>query len=202
MKPFLARLRRLLPLPALLLLAAAAQAERRTPDGLLEAYHNLDRAFLDGDRLSAEEWDAQSFDSGSATVLRQLSLNLYREDALHASGTYWVRIYDDSGPSGSPGTNAVATVTHSQPIASLAPSTDHVQTFFELSVPLVPNRRYYVVVGTHHAASGLRWGFTNDPVGANGFPSIFTFTSDAGKTWRTPFTNALPQRMTVLGDDD
>ena len=157
---------------------------------------DLSKVYFGADSLSATEWDAQAFNSGSATHLVSVTLNLFRDEA--ASGTYWVRLYDQSGPGSNPGSTPVATLASELNIADLSPGSENVVGFFCVGVNLQANRNYYIVVGTDTGATGLRWGFTNDPLGARGFPSLFSFTPDSGASWRLTWT-PLPQRMRITG---
>jgi hypothetical protein len=168
----------------------------------VEMSNNLERVYFGRDIISESEWDAQSFDSGSARELKRVTLNLFRDPAVSPSGTFWVRLYAPTGVDGAPGTNALATIAQDQPIAALDSWFENTVTYWGLEIPLEVNSPYFIVVGADAGATGLLWGYTNDPVGANGFPSLFTFTGDGGVTWRTPFMNALPQRIRVVGDQD
>jgi len=165
---------------------------------------NLDRLWFGSDRLTDLDWDAQTFNSGECRRLRRVVLNLYQRTrpAVAATGNFWVKLYDSSGPNGSPGPGPVAVLAEPRPIADLPSDTGHQVVLAGLSVPLEPGTRYFVVVGCDSGALGLAWGFTQDSVGALGFPSIFTFSADAGVSWQVPFMNALPQRMKVVGDPD
>lgn len=170
--------------------------------GLVEPSNNLERVHFGRDIISESEWDAQSFNSGSAQKLRGVLVNLYRDPMVTAAGTYWIRLYAADGVDGAPSTNMVASITEGRSIADLSTDLNNVETIWWLSIPLSANTPYFLVVGADAGASGLLWGYTNDPVGANGFPALFTFTGDGGATWRTPFMNALPQRMRIIADPD
>jgi hypothetical protein len=159
--------------------------------------NNLGKAFFGADAISATEWDAQAFASGTVTNLTSVTLNLFQKDG--AAGTCWVKLYAQSGAQGTPGTNVVATLATGLSISGLSTNTDNTITIaLSPSVPLNPGAGYYIVVGADAGATGLQWGYTNDPLGAPGFPSSFSCTSDSGATWRAPRIS-LPQRMQVTG---
>ena len=191
-------LSRLVAATALLLSVWTAAA------GPLTLADNLDRNWFGSDRLTNLDWDAQSFNSGEARQLKRLVLNLYKDSrpSVAVAGNFWVKLYDASGPGGSPGTNAVAVLTDGRPIADLSVDRASVVDFDNLSIALEANARYFVLVGCDSGGMGLLWGFTQDSVNAIGFPSIFTFTADSGANWQLPFLNALPQRMQVIGDNE
>jgi hypothetical protein len=184
--------------PYFLFAAGLAVAGLLTSQGGIQPdlANNLAKPYFGADTLSETEWDAQAFNSGLATQLLTVTLNLFRQ--ANATGTYWVRLYDQSGPNQQPGTNLVATLASGCRIEELSSSSDHTITLSP-AVALVPGHEYYIVVGTDPGAWGLHWGYTNDPVGAMGFPSRFCFTPDGGLTWRLNWT-PLPQRMRVRGD--
>jgi len=157
---------------------------------------NLGKVYFGSDALSDTEWDAQAFHSGTVTNLASVTLNLFRKEG--ASGTYWVKLYDQSGPENKPGTNSVATLATGLLVSDLSSTNADDTITLSPSVPLNPGTGYYIVVGTDVGATGLQWGFTNDPLGAPGFPSSFSSTSDSGASWRATWT-PLPQRMKVTG---
>lgn len=168
--------------------------------GFVEPSNNLERAYFGRDIISESEWDAQSFDRGDARQLKVVALNLYRDPDVTPVGTYWVRVCVPNGVDGAPATNGIASVAENRPISELETNVNHVVVFHSLSIPLNSDTPYFVVVGGNPGAAGLLWGYTDDPVGATGFPSLFTFSGDGGSTWRTPFMNALPQRMRIIGE--
>lgn len=159
--------------------------------------NNLGNVYFGTDALSDTEWDAQAFNSGTVTNLASVTLNLFQKDG--ATGTYWVKLYDQSGAQSKPGTNVVATLATGLSVSGLSTNMESTVTVtLALPVLLNPGTGYYIVVGADVGATGLQWGYTNDPLGAPGFPSNFSCTSDSGANWRAPRIS-LPQRMQVTG---
>ena len=139
-------------------------------------------------------WAAQSFNSGSANRLTNVTLNLRRID--QSSGTFFVKIYA-AAEVGIPGQMvAGGNLASDQAISQLSTDDNAVVTYANLSLPLVTNSEYFVVVGLQSTNSqGLLWGY------AAMFESnsVFNLSSDSGLTWGYP-DYGYPQRLTVEGD--
>ena len=139
-------------------------------------------------------WAAQSFNSGSANRLTNVTLNLRRID--QPSGTFFVKIYA-AAEVGIPGQMvAGGNLADDQAISQLATDDNAVVTYANLSLPLVTNSEYFVVVGLQSTNSnGLLWGY------AAMFESnsVFNLSSDSGLTWGDP-EYGDPQRLRVEGD--
>lgn len=151
--------------------------------------------------LDSSSWAGQDFNSGSATLLTGVRLNLFRSTDA-ASGSFFVRLYSETVNS-LPDDSSYVTLASGLSIASLTTvadlyqdSHDAVVTLSGLSTVLAPNTYYFIVVGGESAATPFQWGYTahNTGVGAN--DTYFTASMDGGASWSSP-SSILPQRMEI-----
>ena len=170
-------------------------------------------------------WAAQSFNSGPATYLTGLELNLFRSGQV--SGTFFVTLCTAASP-GVPGDVALGTlIATKQSISGLTTTVDGKWSIENVSIPIKTNTEYFVVVGMQGLSanalslfdskmfSRARTSQTNswmDGVWTTsraeglhwGYSSLMTpgsgynETLDAGRTWATA-DNVYPQRMKVKG---
>ncbi len=159
-------------------------------------FDNLSQPFYDSVSLDANNWMGQGFNSGSASLLTGVALNLFTPDT-GGSGGYFVALYREGfGDLPDP---LVAVLADNQPISALTQASSGVVSFSGLSQPLIPNSLYYIVVGGDSGADPFQWGYTDSVggIGANGADN----SSYSGGAW-SPAIGLLPQRMQVTGVPD
>lgn len=170
-------------------------------------------------------WAAQSFNSGPASYLTDLELNLFRSEQV--SGTFYVTLCSAASP-GVPGDVALGTlIATKQDVSRLATSVDGTWSIENLSIPIKTNTEYFVVVSMQGLSANAlslfdskmlsrsRTSQTNSWIDgvwttskAEGLHwgyssrrtpgSGYNETLDGGRTWATADT-LYPQRMKVKG---
>lgn len=136
------------------------------------------------DSVNSNNWFGQKFNSDSTNLdLTTVTLRLYSSNA--GGGTFFLRLYDDSG--GHPGVSLSTLFTGSEPFPGPYPQDGNI-AFGGLNRSLAPNTNYWLVLGENPgAAFDLRWGVasipTNPPGTGSGYQEHLATTSDQGTNW-------------------
>ncbi|MCX6885906.1 MAG: MBG domain-containing protein, partial [Verrucomicrobia bacterium] len=137
---------------------------------------------------------AQGFNSGSASELKRVELNLRQSGS--GVGTFFVSLFDSIAP-GIPGSRVEGgSLAVGQSIASLGVAQNDTWQSGILGVALATNSEYFVVVGLEPSSpvsSGLLWGYSD--TGATG--SSYNQSLDNGASWDIP-DYTFPQRMRIV----
>ena len=135
---------------------------------------------------------AQSFNSGQSIRLTEVEINLHRMNSCE--GNYFVKLYDSAAP-GIPGQIvAGGLLAQHEPVSMLGLDDESKLILANLSIPLVTNRDYFIVVGLEEtSANGLLWSYTSSTTDEESF---FNSSIDGGVTWSDPDI-LYPQRMRI-----